>query len=302
MLTSLKRVFRSGWLSFKRQASLSVATCFIMVLTIALATSLFLFQGATQFLISNLQEKADISVYFKEESSEKEILKLKEKLEETPEVKEVKYVSRQSALEQFVQQHKENPLLMESLAEVGENPFLASLSIKAWQASQYSAIVNFLENTFSQNLIEKIDYYQRRPVIERIFSLATGINQAGISLALLFALIAILVIFNQVRLAIYAQKEEIQIQRLVGASNWFIRGPFLVQGIISGFLAILVCLLIFPLTLYFLSPKLAALFADFNLFNYFTKNFWTILLIQILTGVGLGLISSLIAIRRYLKV
>ena len=305
MLTSIKRIFRSGWISFRRQAGLSLATCFIMVMTIFLVTSLFLFQNITQFLISSLQEKVDISVYFKKEALEEDILKVKEELAKIPEVKEVKYVPQEQALEKFIQKHKENLILMESLKEVGENPLLASLNIKAFAASQYTAITSFLDNTLPpdfRNLIEKIDYYQRKPIIERIFSMTTGINRAGIVLTIILGLIAVSLVFNQIRLAIYSCKEEISIQRLVGASNWFIRGPFLIQGVISGFLATLICLLIFSLICWFFSPKLEILFPGLNIFSFFASNFWTILLIQLATGIGLGVVSSLIAIRKYLKV
>ncbi len=305
MLTSFKRVFRSGWLNFRRQAELSIATIFIMVMTISLVTSLFLFQNITQFLISNLEEKVDISVYFKKETLEKDILKVKEEISKIQEVKEVKYISQNQALEEFVERHKENPALMESLKEVGENPFLASLNIRAREASQYEKVTLFLEENLTpslRNLIEKVDYFQRKPVIEKIFSLTSGINRVGILLSIILAIVAILVIFNQVRLAIYSSREELTIQRLVGASNWFIRGPFLIQGAICGFFATIICLLIFTLICWGISPKLEILSPGLNFFSHFINNFLFILLIQLATGMGLGVISSLIAIRRYLKV
>jgi len=252
--------------------------------------------------MSSLEEKVDISVYFKKETLEEDILRAKEEITQIPEVKEVKYVSREEALGRFVEKHKENPVLLESLREVGENPLLASLNIAAREASQYETVAKFLENASFKNLIEKIDYYQRKPVIERIFSLTSGINRAGISLSIVLAIIAILIVFNQVRLAIYNSREELTIQRLVGASNWFIRGPFLVQGAISGFFAMIFCLLIFTLICWGFSPKLEILFPGLNFFSYFISNFGFIFLIQIATGIGLGVISSLIAIRRYLEI
>ena len=302
MFTSLKRIILLGWQGFFRQSGLSLATCFIMVLTISLVTSLFLFREISQFLISELQERADISVYFKRESLEKEILRIKEELKTIPEVREVKYVSREQALEKFIQRYKDNPILMESLREVGENPFLASLNIKAFEPGQYQAISNFLEAGPFAKLIEKVDYYQREPVIERIFALTAGIQRTGIFLTILLSLIAISLIFNQIRLAIYNSREELTVQRLVGASNWFIRGPFLIQGVMVGFLATIISLLIFAFICWFFGPKLEVLFLGLNIFSYFIGNFWTILLIQLATGVGLGLISSWIAIRRYLKI
>lgn len=302
MPTSLKRITRSGWLNFKRQSALSFATVSIMVMTIFLITSLVFLQGMTNFLISNLKERVDISVYFKKDSSEEDILKVKNELSQNPEVKSVEYTSREEALDTFIERHKEAPILIESLTEIGENPFLASLNIKAWQASQYEAVFNFLEKGAYQDLIEKVDYYKNKEVIDRIFEVSSNINLAGIIFSFVLGLIAILVAFNTIRLAIYNSREEISIMRLVGASNWFIRGPFLIQGIIAGVAATIFTFLIFIIAVFFLGPKIEALLPDFNLLSYFQEHFWTLLLIQLATGIGLGVFSSFIAIRKYLKV
>ncbi len=281
---------------------MSVATCFIMVITILLGSSLFLLKDINQFLTSSIQEKADISVYFKEDAAEEEIFNLEEELSKIPEVKDIKYISKEKALEEFTKKHKDESSLMESLAEVGGNPFLAALNIKAFEASQYQAVVNFLENPDFENLIEKVDYYQRKPIIEKIFALTVGMKNTGLVISIILAIVAVLVTFNTIRLAILNQGEEIRIQRLVGASNWFIRAPFLVQGAIAGFFATLISLLIFSLICLFLSPKIEILFSDLNIWNFFTKNFSTIILLQLATGILLGMISSTIAIRKYLKV
>jgi cell division transport system permease protein len=302
MFTSLKRIFHSGWLNFSRDGGLVIANISILVMAISVITSLFIFRDVSQFLISSLREKVDISVYFKSEAPEEDILEAKKEIAEIPEVKEVEYVSPAKALEKFKERHKDNPVLMESLAEVGVNPFLASLNIRAFQAQQYQKITNFLEGSNFENIIEKVDYYQRKPVIERIFSLTSNLNMIGISLSIILAIIAILVAFNTIRLAIYNSREEIKIQRLVGASNWFIRGPFLVQGAIAGFSAFLISLLLFTLVCWIFGSRVEILFPGLNLFTFFIANFWIILLIQLVTGVGLGIVSSLIATKRYLEV
>lgn len=302
MLTNIKRILKLGWKTFQRDGELAVATIFIIFVAITLVTSLFLLKDISQFLISNIREKVDVSVYFKEMATEEEILNLKEELSKMEEIKEVKYVSKTQAFEEFVERHKTEEILMESLAEVGENPFLASLNIKAWETAQYGTISNFLEHPSFENLIEKVDYFQRKPVIEKIFSLTAAANKTGILLSVLLVVVAILVTFNTIRLAIYDSREEIKIQRLVGASNWFIRGPFLVQGAIAGISAVLISLLVFSLICWLASPKVEFFFPGLSLFQIFTGNLGLIFLIQLVTGVGLGVVSSLIAVRRYLKV
>jgi cell division transport system permease protein len=302
MFIALKRIIKSGWQSFARNGGLSFATVSIILLVTLLITSLYLLGGVTQFLISDLEEKVDISVYFKEDSFESDILKLKDEVSKIPEVKEVEYVSKEEILDRFSQRHKDNPILMESLQELGINPFLPSLNIKAWQSSQYAAVSNFLENNSFKNIIEKIDYHQRKPIIDKLSNVISDINRAGIVLSVVLAVVAVLVAFNTIRLAIYNFREEISIMRLVGASNWFIRGPFIIQGAIAGLVSALISSLIVFALCYFLSPKLESAIPGFHLFNYLISNYLIVILGQFAIGLILGVFSSVIAIRKYLEV
>ena len=305
MFTSIKRVIKFGWLSFCRNSGLSFTTIFIMVMAISLITSLFLFHKAGQFFISYLEAKVDISVEFKINTQETEILEIKEELLKLPEVRYVEYISKERALENFIQEHGDDPYLMTGLKEVVKDipfPFPAILNIRAYEAGQYKQIVKFLEAEQFENIIERKDYYDRKLIIERVFAITSWITQAGIISSLILILIAILITFNTIKLAILNQKEELVIQRLVGASNWFIRGPFLIQGIISGFFAGLISLLIFISVIHFFGHKIEVLLPGFNISVYFFDKIFIIFLGQVAIGMGLGIISSAIAIRKYLKV
>lgn len=302
MYIAFQRILRSGWEKFVRDKSSSSAALFVMVIVMSVATMLFFLQGASSFMIASLEESVDISTYLKNTATQEEITLLKEELESLPEVREVTYVSREEALESFVELHKEDEVILESLEIVGQNPLLASLSIKAFSASQYIAISEFLQNKSLASIISDVDYFDRAPVINRLTTLTSGIQSAVFLVTLFAGLIAILVVFNTIRLTIYSSRDEIEIMRLVGASNWFIRGPFIIQGIIVGVLATLITTLIFfPLTL-FVGIKLQTFAPGFELFAYFANNLLLIVFLQLLTGIGLGVISSLLALRRYLKV
>jgi len=301
MITSFRRIIKFGWVGFLRNKSSSIATVFILLITVSLVTSLFIFKGGTDFVITSIEEKVDISVYFVEESDEEEILSVKSEISKIPEVKKVQYVSKEDALEKFIERHKDEPTLMESLTEIG-NPFLASLSIQAEEPGQYEQISQFLEGSPFNTIIEKVDYYQRKTAIEKLSSMTSGINRAGIFASIIFAILAVLITFNTIRLAIYNSREEIKIQRLVGASNQFIRGPFLVQGVIAGIIATLITLLIFLPTLSFLKPKIESMMEGLDVYAFFITHLGTIILLQLVTGIALGAFSSAIAIRRYLRV
>jgi cell division transport system permease protein len=303
MFTLLKRIFKFGWLNFFREGGgLAVATIFILTMAVCAISSMFFLKDISEALIARIQDKVDVSVYFKFDVPENDILKVKDEVLVISEVKDVEYVSKEQALNDFKEKHKDSPILMSSLDEVGVNPFLASLNIRAFEASQYQAVANFFDDGKFDDLVEKVDYYQRKPIIERLDALSTNLKRAGVVFSVVLAIIAILVAFNAVRLAIYSSREEIKIQRLVGASNWFIRGPFLVQGAISGLTATLISFLLFFLTCWLASSKMEFLFSGFDLFGFFLGSVWIILLIQFISGIGLGIASSFIAVRRYLKV
>lgn len=307
MFTKLKRIIKAGWVSFRRNGMLTVATLFVMVLTIFLATTFFLLQGMTNSLISSLQNEIDISVAFKEDTLPEDHIKLRDELLKIPEVKDAVYVTKETVLANFIAKYKDNPQMMESLRAAGEgkqdgNPFVAYLNIKALTPGQYEAISNFLDQPAYQEIIDKVNYRQLEQIINMIFSISSLVKKIGIGAAVVLGILAVLVTFNTIRLAISNSKEEILIMRLVGASNWFIRGPFIVQGIISGFISILITILIFLPLCYFLTPKLVNLIPNFNLFHFLVSNFGYLLLLQILVGIGIGVLSSLIAIRKHLQV
>jgi len=302
MIVVFKRIVKSGWKSFRRNNGLSMATIFIMVITISLVTSLFLAQKTFNFLIVSLEEKMDMAVYFSREPSNNEILTIQAELFQMPEVKEMEYISKEDALEKFVQTHKDEQVILESVEEVGGNPLLSSINIKACEASQYAAISSFLDTASFSDLIAKVDYVQKKPTIERLFSLTANINTTGIVLSVVLAIVAVLIAFNTIRIAIYNSREEIETMRLVGASNWFIRGPFLVQGVIAGIFAVLIAFMLFSLTVLFLSPKIELIMPGLGLSSYFFSHILFILFLQLLAGVGLGVLSSWIAVRRYLRI
>ena len=301
MLTSFKRIIKTGWKGFLRNIGLGTATIFIMVMVISLATLLFLLNSASDILISDIEKKIDISVYFKEDVLLEDIFAAELEISKIPEVKDVEYVSKEQALERFIERYKDDPAMMEALTEIGFNPLRASLNIKAWEISQYEQVASFLETGLFKDLID-VDYYQRKSVIDKVSAMISGVNKIGIFFSIVLGLIAILIAFNAIRIAIYNSSEEISIMRLVGASNWFIRGPFLIQGIVVGFIATLIALLITFGLCWGFDSRVGAVAPEISTFSLFLSNFWALLLIQLATGIGLGIISSTIAIRKYLKI
>jgi len=299
---SLKRIIKFGLESISRNKGLFLANVFIIVIATSFIGGLFFLRGFTDSLVASLQEKVNISVYFNINTQESDILKIKDQISQIPEVKQVDYISRDQALATFQEEHKDNPLIAESIQEIGDNPLDAVLNIKAWQASQYEQISNFLSSSQFKDLIDKINYNQNKDLIDRLFSITFTIEKISFLFIVISVILAILVVFNTVRLGIFNFKDEISIMRLVGASNWFIRGPFMIEGIISAFLATVFSIIFFAFIFLILTPKVAILIPDFNLFEYFKTNLGSVFLIQLTSALSLSIIPSLIAIRRHLKV
>jgi len=301
MITSFKRIIIAGWQHFVRNSSSSLATIFVILTMTLLVAVLFLVKGAAGFAINSLQEKVDISVYFNQDTSEEEIFRIKDEISGLREVKTVNYVSREEALSQFMARYKNNQVVLESLSEVG-NPLLSSLSIRAIESGNYRNIVNFLANENYEDIINKVDYYEREAIINRIFNIINDINRFGLIGIAIIALFAVLITFNTIRLAIYDSRNEIGIMRLVGASNLFIHGPFLLQGAIAGFFAFSISILIVTVIAYFATPKIESVLSGFILFNYLGSNFITIFVVQLSLAIGLGVLGSVVAVRKYLRV
>lgn len=301
MWTTFKRVIKSGFKNFWRNGWLSTATIGVMVLTLMVISILLMLNIVASGVLSNLQSKIDISVYFKLEANEEDILVVQSQLEKLEEVERVEYISREEALTKFREKHQDNPYLIQSLQELGENPLEASLNIKAKDASQYQAINTFLEGIYYKNIIDKVDYRQNKEVIDRLSAIITDTKMVGLSLSGLLVLVVVLVTFNSIRLAIYSSREEIKIMRLVGANNWFIRGPFVIEGVLYGIISSIITVgLLYP-AFYFVSPKLSGFLPIENFFVYFQSNMWVLLGILLTLGVVLGILSSYFAVRKYLK-
>jgi cell division transport system permease protein len=296
----LKRTVKSGFVNFWRNGWVSLATVLVMSITLFVIGSLIFGKALLLSSLGQIEDKVDITVYFKTDASEVDVLALKDSLVELDEVKDVHYISRDEALILFKTRHTNNSLIIQSLEELDENPLGASLNIKAQNPSQYESIARFLEaGVFSA--IDKINYNQNRLVIDRLSNILQTSKNVGTGISLVLTFVALLVTFNTIRLAIYTSKEEIKTMRLVGASNRYVRGPFIVEGILYGVLASIFTMIIFyPLT-FWLGSFSERFFGGVNVFYYYLTNFVETFAILTLIGVSLGTFSSWFASRRYLK-
>lgn len=307
MITVLSRIIHYGLKNFVRNGLLSTATVAIVTLCLLVFAGLILANATTDHLVGFLEDKIDIAVYFKTNTPEDEILAVQSALEKLSEVRTVDYISADKALEIFKERHADEPAIAQSLDELNQNPLEASLSIKAKNPQQYASIAQYLQTPDLAQYIDTVSYNKNQAVIDRLGAIVGGVNRVGLLLTIILSLISGLVVFNTIRLVIYSNRDEIIIMRAVGASNTFVRGPYIMEGMIIGVLAavislviILLGLLIAPL-IYSGTSSFDLSIPGFSLSGYFFAHILSLLLYQILFGVGLTIISSLIAVRRYLR-
>lgn len=306
MVTSLRRIVRSGFIGFWRSAYVSLASIFVITVALfVIGTTMLLDQLLTASL-TNIESKVDINVYFVTTADETAINALKTKVEALPDVAEVRYTSREDALTEYRLKNQNDSVAMQALEELGENPLGATIAIRAKNTSQYESIASFLDEqkameTTETALIDEVNYANNKESIETLTKIVNAVERATSITMVVLIIAAILITFNTIRLAIYTAREEISVMRLVGASNAFIRGPFMLQGIMYGVISgILALAILYPIMIW-IGPATAEFF-EFDLYVYFVNNFGTLFLTIVGIGVGLGLVSSILAITRYLRV
>ncbi|MDD5221440.1 MAG: permease-like cell division protein FtsX [Candidatus Paceibacterota bacterium] len=302
MFTPLKRVLKLGALNFRRQKSLNIATIFVLFIAIAILTSLFFLKSSLNHVVSEIEKKVDMNIYLQEELSLEKSEEIKTQLMTLEEVEGVEYVSAQQALEDFKKRHENDTIILQSLEVVGSNPFYPSFNVRAKSAGQYATVIGLLDRDIFKDIVYRVDYLEKKAVIEKVFSLASNINLFGMISVLILGLISVLIAFNTIRTAIKDNAEEIGVMKLVGASNWYVQGPFIIQASLCGLISSLICFFVFFVVSYFGAPTIMAVTGGFNSFGWFSSNAFLLFFLQISVSIGLSVISSIIAIRKYLKV
>jgi len=296
-------IVKTGFVNYWRNLLLSAAATMVMTVTLVIFSALILLFGLTNYSINTIKNTVDISVYFKNGLAEDQIQNIKKDLQSDPRLKPIVYVSAEQALLEFKEKHKNDPLIAASLNELNENPLPATFNIKANNLGDYPAIAQTLQSQKYQAAIAKVNFEDNRSVIDRLNRILNLIIKVGSSLFVIFSLIAILVMFNTITLTIYNRREEVEIMRLVGATNWYISGPFLMEALLySIFATVITAIILAPVFAVFL-PRIA-LFVNpqLQVFNFNVLNYWFLLAFLLLISVILAVVSTLLAIRKYIKI
>lgn len=307
-LISFERVIKTGFVNFFRNAWLAIAAIAVMVITLSIVLFSVIANATFANTINQITERIDVSVYLVDavSSNDQQREDLIIQIERLDSVKSVTYVSKDEALARYKDQNKENLDLLVAISQT-DNPLPASLQIKPVNPDNIEPIRQFLEQPdIKATQAEQTSYSgDRKQAIDKIGTATTFIRRAGVVGVVVFALISVLIIFNTIRMAIFNRRDELTIMRLLGASTWYIRGPFVVEtvfyGVISAIISVLLCSIVFSVQSNAFNASTLGLLDIQYASDYFAEHFWTILAIQLTIGILIGAVSSIIATRRYLK-
>lgn len=299
------RVCRFGFNNFARNAWLSTAATIVMVVTLVILLTTFTARMIFNDTLGKIREKIDVSVYLVDTITEEQKAQFTQAIKELEIVTAVEYTSKEQARELFKQQNKAYFEQLEALGELGEqNPFPASLRI-------YTNDPNRLEEI--NQLVNKEEYKglqsepasisgERRSAIEAIARAAYFSELVGLGASIIFVILSIMIIFNTIRMAIFNRRDEIEIMKLIGAEKSFIRGPFIIEASLYGVFAAVISVALMYGLLIGVGPQLVAYDIEVGpTLAFFATWPFAIFLVQLGVGMVIGVVSSLLAMRRYLK-
>jgi len=303
MLTT-KRVIASGLTNFLRNIWISIAATSMVSITLFIISIIIVLYALTSVAINSSTDKIGVvTAYFNQQTTEKEKENVIVEVSSLPGVREVIYTTKEQAIAQFRATHENDPNWLESLNEFtdADSPLNGSISVKADSLTDYAQIYDSLiEDRYAPYFHDVRD---NQKVIDKLYTIILFITRFGILLAAIFMVVTVLVTFNTIRLTIYNRRSEVEIMRLVGATNWYIRWPFFIEGILYALIATILTSGIILILLFLLSGRIEQ-FLSINAFgtSLIKSLFWQILLANFLASIGLTVLASSIAMRRYLKV
>jgi cell division transport system permease protein len=294
--------FIEGWILFKKRKLISFVLVFIsFLLSSFILSGVFIYYLSNE-IVSYLRSRLDFSIYFKEGTNREDINKLKNILEGFNGVKEVIFITKESAFEEFQKKYIANPSIVKSLIELNINPLIDYLIVRADDVKIYSDIASYLETSPYRVLIDFTTYSENKRVIDRFASVSNYLNLVILIFSVVILLFTFLIVFNLTLLSIFSQKDEIEVLRLIGAPNYFIRLPFIVFNLISSILGFIIAQIFFVFFIFKTSDFWKQLLITLQPINFYLNNFWLINLAILGFLLITNIIASTLAIQKYLKI
>lgn len=302
-MVSFWRIIKFAFQDLARNMGLSIMTVLILVLMLLSINVLWSVDVLTGEAVNLVKDQVNMSLQLKPEASDQNTEELKQYLGAFTEIVDIKTISREDVLKSFQEKHNLDEDILSALNELGENPFGPTIIVKTKEPEDYKKIITALDVPEYNSIMEAKSYEEHEEGIEKIQNITNRIEKVGFWLTILFAIISFLIIFNTIRVAIYTHRMEISIKRLVGASNWFIRGPYFIESFVFTVLSILLTIGLIYFSLRWVDPYLNFVFPNsFSLTNYYNSHILSLFGSQALAVLILTIVSSILAMRKQLKV
>jgi cell division transport system permease protein len=302
-MTMAWRIFIASWKHFARNLWIGIATVFVFTIALLSINVLLGVNAVIEQVVTLLEQKVDVTVTFNSGTPEALLSQARFYVVSLPQTAEARLVSPEEALVAFKERNANNPKIIDALNELASNPLGAQLVIKAKHPEDYPFLLEAVRNPQYEPFIRSSSYDDHREAIARIQEAGAQIRLFASALVAIFAFFGLLAAFNAIRVAIYTQREEIAIMRLVGASASYIKGPFVLEGVWIALLsAILSASGVFAVVM-LLQPRLTTLFdgRDPGLVSFFTQNAFQLVTIQLGGLLVLSALVSWMAVGRYIR-
>lgn len=305
---TISRIFRYGLSNFARNAWLTTAATAVMTVTLTILLATLTLHLVFQDTLAEIRQKIDISIYLSDTITDDQRAELEAEIHKIAGVTTIDYVSKAQARQDYITQNSGDKQQLEALSVLGENnPFPASLKVHVSNTDHLNEIAELVGQ-------EKWQPYQfpgkkasisgsRKDAIENIAKAAQFSEIAGLAVSGLFLVLSVMVIFNTIRMAIFNRRDEIEIMKLIGAEKSFIRGPFIVEACLYGIFAAVVAIALMYTALLTAGPSISNAGISIEPTIKFFSNYPALIFVgELLAGILIGIVSSFLAIRRYLKV
>jgi len=287
--------------SFRRNWVMSLVAVTIIYISLLLVGTFFLASALVNRVVSSFEQKVSISIFLKDGAAPEDVTKLQANIDKDARVKGVTYVSKAEALERFKLRTKNSPALVEQLRG---NPLPASLEVQLVDPRQVQEVVKTIKTDAVLPKVIKdaeADVKWGQNIVENLFAFTGIIRTFMLVFVVLLLVVSLVLIGNTIRLAIYSRRKEIGIMRLVGASNWFIRTPFLFEGVFQSILGALLAIGTLVAAQSLIVPWLQRNLRFLPVIISGTT-LWQLTGLLLLSGIVIGLLGSGAAVRKYLKV
>ena len=301
------RMVNYGIRNITRNLWLTLAAVAIMVITLAVILSTVLVSVASSDTIKLISDKVGASIYIKADVLEKDRKEMQDKLSSLDNVKSVEFISAKQAKEDFAKRNSNNSERLKALYEATDR-FPATFRIILEDIKDFKSLDNFVktDETYKKNRSEQDPSFEDKSnsnTVEKIGRTINVVQKAGFALAIVSICLAILIVFNTIRMAIFNRRDEIEMMKLIGASRSFIRGPFIVEAIVYGMISALVSTIAVAVGILSIRDKLSNYGIGMDrVSQLLTVYIGLVLLFMLLIGAVIGMISSFLATKKHLKI